>query len=475
VNAAPTKFPFPRTRNWGFVQLWCFGMLQLLSLGRAFLIGLLGDFINELAAAANGVSLVFLGGAVVYYLRKFGTGLRFEARAWLVLVALITAVGAVRGLSAGLIPKFIVLDLLAFIALLLFVVIGSIPRAFEDLQRVWFQVLLISIPLNLFAMRDLAGFSVEISEGVRVARETVSYSTSNTLDVVLLTAGFAFNLARWQRCVVVIGFCQVIAMQILYQKRLETSFYTITAMCLMGSWWLEQGWMRARLRTYLREALAVVAILACVMLALFGRYLVPQATALIGRTKGESSDVEIRRGYTNYFLADNERFEIVVDSLETLSPAELLFGRGLGGGAEWVGFNQRLLNSTRSDEVWGAYFMPDYGFFGRRSFEVGWATPVLKGGLLMLAIIYSIYLMFFFRSAELFGSLTGRVCLVIVLAQNVYAFFGGDFSINVIFQMGNYATCLGMGLSVMVNRAGGPAGPSTGSRPPWQPPRLNGL
>jgi hypothetical protein len=426
--------------------------MQWFSVVRALFIEYFGERINDIAAAVNGISIVFLLLAVGWYLRRFGNPLVDAARLWMFLVAGMTLIATARGFYYGLLPKFIVLDLLAFTAFLCFVFIGSIPQSFDDFRRVWFIVLVLSIPANLLAMSDLADFTTELTGGVRVARETISYRTHNSLDVVLLVGAFSFTLKKWERTVVLIGFCQVIAMQILYQKRLETAYYSCAALLCMWMWWIDTGAWRDRLRQYIRQGIVGLTVLFIVVLVVQGRHLLPQAIALIERSSGRSEDVEFKSGAVRYFFVDNERLQIVVDSLGTLSTVELWFGRGMGGGAEWTGFNMRMLDSAQSEEVWAANYLPDYGFFGRRAYEIGTATPILKGGIVFWLVIYSVYLLFLARLSLISQFLAGRLCIVIVGLQLPYAFFGGDFNITSVFQTGSYATCLGLGLSVFRDR-----------------------
>jgi len=446
--------PSQKPTNWGFALQLTFGLMQWFSLARALFIQYFGDQVNALAAALNGISVVMLIMAVGWYLRKYGNPLSGAARIWMFIVAGLTVICTIRGFGGGLIPKFVILDVLAFASLLCFVFIGSIPQAFDDLRRVWFYVLMLSIPLNLLAMADLSGFTSELTSGVRVARETISYRTHNTLDVVLLVGAFAFTLRPWQRVVVVIGFCQVIAMQVLYQKRLETVYYAFAALFCLWVWWIESGAWRAKLRDYVRGGVITSLAIVCMVLALKGNLLVPQAVALFERTTGRSRDVDFKGGAANYFFIDNERFQIVLDSLSTMSVVELIFGRGMGGGVEWTGFNTAVLDSLQSEEVWASYYMEDYDYFGRRAFEIGAATPILKGGIIFWLVIYTVYLLFFLRIPQISRSLAGRLCIVIVMFQLPYAFFGGDFNVTAIFQMGNYAACLGMGLASYASREG---------------------
>jgi len=445
---------FPRSApiNWGFRFQLAFGLMQFVSLGRAIFIYYLGDWVNDVAASLNGISVACLCAAVYWYLQRYGNPLSGAARVWMMVVSAITVLATLRGFGAGLITKFVLLDVLAFVSLLCFVYVGSIPQAFEDLRRVWFCVLVLSIPMNLVAMSDLSEFTRELSSGVRMARETISYRTHNTLDVVLLAGAFAFTLPRWQRMVVLIGFCQVITMQIIYQKRLESTYYLVAAFACAFVWWIEAGAWRYRLRQYMREALLAGLLVGAIVLIVQNRILIPQAIALFERSTGRSKDVEFRDGAARYFFLGNERVQIVVDALGTLSPTELAFGRGMGGGAEWASFNVAVLDSSQSELVWGSYYLEDYGFFGRRAFEIGAATPILKGGFVFWLAIYSVYAVFFVRARQISHSLAGRLCIVIVLLQAPYSFFGGDFNVSSIFQMGNYAACLGMGLAVYGSR-----------------------
>ena len=452
--SSPTS---PGSRNWGYILLLTFGLMQWFSLSRAFFIEYLGGWVNTVAVAVLILSILVLALAAVWYVRRYGLLLVPAARIWLAVVLFLTVLLTARGFFLGLIAKYVVLDFLAFASLLALVVLGSIPQAFHDLRRVWFQLLVLSIGLNLLAMVDLARFSPQLESGTRITQDALSYRTSNNLDVVLLVAGFAFALSRWQRFAVVVGYCQVIVMQILFQKRLETFYYAVTAGLLLVAWWMESGPSRVQLRRSVREVVLTGALLLFLVGLIFGRLLIPQGEALLSRLMGESRDVEVNESLARYFLAENERFRTVSESLASFDSFDLAFGRGMGGGVEWIGFDPRILDASRQEEMWDALFMPDYGTFGRRYYEVGIAMPILKGGLIFLFAIYAVYGLFFLRTPVLFSTVAGRVCLVIVGAQNIYSLFGGDFNVSVIFQMGNYAACLGFGLSL--------AGPQVGTRP----------
>ncbi|MBL9202943.1 MAG: hypothetical protein JNL39_20700 [Opitutaceae bacterium] len=418
-----------------------------MNFSRWFLASFLGDWVNVFAAYLNAGSILAAGSAATWYLRRFGNPLIPFARLWILVVCALVVILAVRGFAQGLILRFVVYDASAFALILIFVVIGAVPQAFEDMRKVWFLTLVMAIPLNLAALTDMTAMLERLQTGDRVTHDTLSYRTQNILDVVVLLLPFAFTFSGWRFAVVVAGICLVLLQQVIYQKRLDSIYFLLV---IAGSGWC---WSRYRtlwrhgLATKFRRMLVMLILVAGSVLALGNRYFVPQLNALMDRFAGRSHDIRYDSGFFRYAALENERFEIIVESFASFRPRDWIFGRGMGGGVEWNGFEPEILSTSKREEVWDALYLPDYGYFGRRNFEVGVMTLVLKGGVLLFLAYYFGFVLMFLRQNQLRQSLVGLLCLWIVALQLTYSIIGGDFMLSAAFQMANTAACLGVGLS----------------------------
>lgn len=428
----------------GFVLLLLFGAMQWVSYGRGYLGLIVGEWVNNVAGWLNAGSVPVVVGAAAWYVRRHGRPFSGWAYCWFLAVAAIVLVLAARGFGQGIEPRFVIYDALAFVLIMAFLVIGAIPRAFGDMQRAWVWIVAAAIPLNLGALSDLSSMLGELEVGERVTHDTMSYRTQNALDVVVLALPFAFVLRGWRLWIVVGGFGLVVLQQVIYQKRLD-SIYFVMLLTLSGWCWLRSGVTPLRAK-YLR-IVGVLAVGAALVFLGGRQLLLPQLGGLMDRFSGHSYDISYSSGFLRYLALENERFEIVADCFRGFSAKDWIFGRGMGGGVEWTGFNEAMLGGTMTERTLAAYYLPDYGFFGRRVFEVGVMTLVLKGGVLFFVIYYFGFVLMFARRSVLPRSLVERLCLVIVALQLAYSVVGGDFMLSAAFQMANTAACLGVGLS----------------------------
>lgn len=436
-------------RLWGTIFLAIFAAMQCVSLTRASFALMLGDWVSDIAGLINGSSVIALLIGTSWFARKYGFRLHGISRLWWLLVAGFVAVNTARGLSQGLMLKFVTYDAVSFTAMLCFVVLGSIPEAFEQIRKIWFWVLLAAIPLNILALSDLSGMTQELSTGVHVARATISYRTQNALDVVILCAAFAFEYPLWKRLVVASGLALVLLQQVLYQKRLESTFYLVLLVVIAVIWLGAQGALRQKLRNHIVIFGATIFALLFAAVLAKSNLLIPQAEALLGRITGQADDVQYSSSFARYALYDNERFKMVRESFALLEPWELMWGRGMGGGVELHEYNPRKLDSSDRDLFLASYYLEDYGFFGRRGFEVGMAVPVLKGGFIFFLVYYWGFAMAIAHAAVVRRTFMGRIAFGLVVLLWVYTLFGGDFALSLVFQMANSSVCLGYCLAAI--------------------------
>lgn len=436
-------------RSLGTVLLGIFAALQWFSLGRDLLVNLLGDWVTGIAGVLNASSVFVLVAGTIWFARKYGFRIRGLSKVWWFLVAGLVAVNTLRGFSQGLVVYFVIYDLLSFTVILCFVVIGSIPEAFEQVRRIWFWVLFAAILVNILAMADISGLFQDVSTGVRIARETVSYRTQNSLDVVILCAAFAFEYPLWKRLVVASGLALVMLQQVLFQKRLEFAFYLILLVFISWIWLGAKGVLRQKLRNQIVILGATIFALLFAAGLVKSNLIIPQAEALWNRITGQADTNQYSTSFVSYALYDNERFKMVRESFALLEPWELMWGRGMGGGVELHEYNPRVLDSSDRDRFLASYYLEDYGFFGRRGFEVGMATPVLKGGFIFFLVYYLGFAVVITHAAVVRQTFVGRIALGLVVALWAYTLLGGDFALSCVFQMTIAGACLGCCLAAV--------------------------
>lgn len=428
----------------GIMALHGFCILQLLSNSRTLLMHWLGPGMNEVGTVAQLGSIVLVLAAALL-LGRVGAYLLLGGRLW-VAVSLFTIVSlfiygwVIHSYSI----KEVVRDFGAFALAIAFLLLGSSPAFWRQALGWFFLYFLVAVLVNFAAMRDFGDLVIRAGEEARVARESISYRVQNALDfwpLLLLLAPFA---RRWQVTLLAAGMVFVLGQQILFQKRLETVFILglLLLYAVMQHWRLRSS-MATTASFGLLRAITGFSVAGIILASLWmPSVLQSQAAALLRRFEGRAPNqqVDYSHGFWSVFTLENERIQIAMICFQGFSRSEWLVGRGMGGAFPYESFDPKLLQTSHRSEIIDRAYLDDLDYFGRRSFETGFFMPLLKGGILLTSVFYSIYLLPLARLRELLGDPFSRGCLALAYFWLVYTLMGGNFSAGLSFQMlGLYA------------------------------------
>jgi len=375
-------------------MIWVFVILQFVSLSRRAVMHLFGDQWNVIGYASNVGSIpVFL--IILWMIRNVDRPGLFSSLSktitlwWWSLVLLVFGM-VFYGLFARYHLKFIAHDAVPYLYLLGMILVGSKPSLFHFVVNVLSWMLVVAIPLNLYALTDLRSLAMETIEGGRYGVASVSYDTQITLAAwpLLLLLSDRFN--RGRATMIYAAVFLFAAMQILFQKRLGTGMVLIAIG--LFCWKLlhpapqDKGTSQKRIREF-----ALVAMVAVVVAVTFGQnIMIENILSLVARFRGAGSigETGYSRGLWSIFTLENERIAIISDCFRSFAWWEWIFGRGMGGAFEWTNFNMNALQSERGAMLISQYFLDDVGYFGRREFEIGFLMPMLKGGLVLFCAFW---------------------------------------------------------------------------------------
>lgn len=304
------------------------------------------------------VALAAIVGAVVTYWLQMAPAMRqrvFGPRvaAFAITVALLAAYGWVRGNAA----LRIFFDTSTYVILLCFYILGTSDELWRRTERwlllgFWIGVVMVALTL------DVKGSKLDdtpIVEGYELANvDFLAYRLSATMSYCPVLFAMAIQRRKWNiwRLLGVGSIFVYLVVEIYFQKRAPT----------------------ARLLTYIAMAFLVTSAVrkrvspALVIATLVGCAVVYQVTA---------SSV-LPQLANKYQTEDTSRFEEGLSLIEQFDPQEFVVGRGMGGTyVPPVGWRAGLVED-------------DSGRLVRDLTHIGILTPVLKGGLLFLALYLSL-------------------------------------------------------------------------------------
>jgi len=415
--------------------VWLFLVLQFVSLSRQVFITNFGAEWNILGYASNvGSILVFITFLIaIRNVDRIGyfSGLPAWGRIWWWLTALLVLFGVLLGtVTHHYIFKFVALDSVPYFVIFGMVLVGSKPTAFHYFVKSLLMLLYAAIPLNLYALTDIGELAAQSGEGDRFGVTSLGYETQATLATWPLLLLLSNGLKRGQAILVFVGVLIYAGMMIIFQKRLGTAMVLLVVTLYVHQSLHVSRYRIGRVvgagRHYLRE-LSVIAFLALFVLLVGGRgLLAEQAAALFGRFSfgGQSG---YSQGIFSLLTLENERIRIVYECFSGFGWYEWFIGRGMGGAFEWSSFNTNLLATDRSETLLSQYFLPDLGYFGRREFEIGIMMPMLKGGLLLTAALFSGVLNILFSPQKIRRDFYSSAAYYSVLYVSVFLLHGGGF------------------------------------------------
>jgi len=433
----------------GAVCFKVFLAAQFLSLTRLFFSEHLGGGIAPLASYAGVLSVALLLPAVASYgLRAgslFGT-LVPQARLWLsVVLALCMGLFVYGWLVRGFAINAAVHDLAPYLVVLAAVVLGSVRRAWADVDPYLFALFLAALAVNAIAMADMTTVVSEADADVRAARDVLGYRTQWALafwPLLLLTARL-----RPPRVALLIfaGWFFVLGQQVLFQKRSPTVravlfmliFLLILPLLRRRSQALDhraRGRGMAATATGERRTAAMivgVGAVAVVMALTVAPWLFRgQATGLARRLSGQSYS----GGPAAMLTWENERFFEARMFLRTVQPHEVAFGRGFGG------------YFVAEESGWGAW-MEDLHQVASRALHVGVLMPFFKGGLLLAVAYYSGLALVLLRGRRSLADPFAAAAFFVVLLHAVFLLQESWFSLSSSFDHVMVGLCMGYLLS----------------------------
>lgn len=430
---------------------------QLIGLVRYSIIAWVGDWFVPVAGAVQYGSVMLLPILLHGYSvsRQPGDGLIRPARAWVTLVSIVVLVQTAAGFGWGYDTREIVQDSVGFFTLLAFVSLGATAKFWDDIWIPAMRMLLLAFAVNLVGMMEMGSVLSSLSGDLtdRVARDLVAYRSQHALalwPIVLLTCRERSRRARLFIIVVVgFGFVQ----QVLFQKRLGTLDFLVYGSLFL--FWMPRSvgsTVQQRLRAHLEErrlrqmclsfAVAGCLLVAITMPAMF----MAQASSLADRFLGSHPKMnKSEEGWLTAVMFENERFEIARYLFEDFDAQEWVIGRGMGGY-----FNVPFVmtgNETRDNALAESLYLSDVNAIGRRSLEVGALFPFIKGGVILMVVVYAGMLAAILRWRRCLTDPLSTACLYVSSYEVLYLLQGGGFQMNSCFRLLMYGACLGRCLS----------------------------
>jgi len=417
----------------GALCLKLFLLAQFLSLTRLFFSTRVGDGVTPLASAAGLLSVALLFPAVLAYgLRSgspFGT-LVAPARFWVATVLVLSCVLFLYGwLLKGYVVSAVVHDFVPYLVLLASVVLGSIPRVWQDINRFLLVLFAIALVINAAGMGEMTSVVSESFAEDRAGVGIVAYRTQGALafwPLLFLTA----RLRRPRTMLLIFaGVFFVLAQQILFQKRAPTlRIFLFTLVFLLVLPRLRRPDRTPAVperRVLLLFAFTLVLALAVAVVAapwLFEG----QLAGLFGRLSGQAYS----GGPAAMLTWENERFFEVGMFFRTLEPQELVLGRGFGGY-----FVPDALG-------WGVW-LPDVQEFGRRQLHVGGLMPFFKGGLALAGVCFLGLLLALGRGARSLSRPFSAAAFFVLVLHALFLLQEGFFIMSVAYELVLVGLCMG--------------------------------
>jgi hypothetical protein len=428
-----------------------FLLAQFLSLTRLFWSTHLGDGVTSLASLAGLLSVGLLAPAVVGYgLRAgslFGT-LVPVGRIWVVAVLALSIFLFFFGwLTKGNVITACLHDLAPYLVLLACAVLGSIPRVWQDSDRLLVALFAVGLVINAVGMTEITQVVSESYAEDRAGVGIVAYRTQGALafwPLLFLTARLRSSRVA---LLAIAGVFFVLAQQILFQKRAPSfriALYMLVFLFVLPLLRRPQtpAPSEGRVRTWF---LAVGALALVVAITVAPWLFHGQIAGLFERISGQ----RYSGGATGMLTFENERFLEVAMFLRTMHAEEWAFGRGFGG------------YYVPDETSWGIW-LDDVNEFGRRQLHVGALMPLLKGGLVFMVAYYTGLLAALVRGARSLSEPFAAACFFVLVLHALFLMQEGFFMMSVSFDLTMVGLCMGHLLSW---RRDAPAPRPAGPRP----------
>jgi hypothetical protein len=313
------------------------------------------------------------------------------------------------------------------------VVLGSIPRAWEDTDRVVIALFLVGLVLSAVGMTDMTQVVSEDFAEDRAGISIVAYRMQGALafwPLLFLTArrrrpGTAFLIFA--------GVFFVLAQQILFQKRspsVRVLLYVLVFLVVLPRLTTRREEEASKAHR-VGSLFAVAAVLALLVSLTVAPWLFEgQAAGLLQRLSGKAYS----GGAAGMLTWENERFFEAGMFFRTLEPQEFVFGRGFGG---------YFVPDTPGWGVW----LEDASVVGRRQLHVGGLMPFFKGGLALALVYYAGLALALWRGRLSLREPLAAAAFFVVLMHAVFLLQEGWFTMSLSYDLVVVGLCMGHLLS----------------------------
>lgn len=415
----------------GTLSLQLFLAAQFLSLTRLFY----GSGVATIASAAGIVSVALLLPAVAAYGLRAGSllgQLVQGARRWALLLLGLSLLLFLYGwLLKGYRIQPVVHDLCPYLVIVAAAVLGSLTRAWADLDRPLLLLLFAALGVNALGMTQMTNVVFEDFAEDRAGISIVAYRTQGALafwPLLFLTA----RLRRPRTAFLIYATVFfVLAQQILFQKRgpsVRVLLFVLVFLVVLPR--LERLRPTPATRRGVFGFALAGALVAAIALALAPWLFEGQLAGLMRRLSGQ----RYSGGAAGMLTWENERFFEAAMFLRTLEPQELVLGRGFGG---------YFVPDTPG---WGMY-MDDLHTIARRQLHVGGLMPLFKGGLALTLVYYSGLGLALVRGRHYLREPVAAAAFFVVLLHALYLVNEGWFVMSVSFDLFMVGLCMGYLLS----------------------------
>ena len=432
----------------GGLAVLLFLIAQFVSMSRQFVMSVLGDNFNQVAAVVGYGSVALLPIAMLLYRNNVPRedGLDSEGRGWATLILLMATIALFYGLWRGYDLRESIQDYAPYLVIFAFTHLGAQTRFWRDLQKLLPHIVALAVLVNILGFDGYIS-AITIDDQQRVARQTLSYFTQATLDLWPLLLFLSFGRGMLPTITAAGAAAFALLQQILFQKRLGSVYviFQIFVALIVIPHIGRKSWpfWRPSHGKAVRVIFFKVGLLAVLTGVLFQPKIVfDQFQGLMDRFQGRGlHDQTSGSGLLTTATGENDRIEIARQLIADFQPLEYLTGRGMGG--HFVNDIKLSESYQHLREQTEALFLQDVGVFGRREIEIGILMPFLKGGFILFFCYLAGQYLALRRRGICMSNQTSTACWLLLLIENSFLLQGGGFIMSATFKLVVIGACLG--------------------------------
>lgn len=318
--------------------------------------------------------------------------LRPTVKYWLIVTASWVGFGVLNGIDRGTRRFYVTEDIIPFVIFFAGIIIGSRKNLWSLIERRMLLFLAAGLPIVILSL-------ALIRTAVRSdATESPAYMASFLGQPFLFFLLTLDKPSTWKRkALIMAGFAVYVMAQIIFQKRAPiamcSSFmvFMLTILVFAGPTW------QFSTRLFMRYGFSVASIIILLALTLFFPAPINQSFAKLQSRLANSAQ-------------DTSRLEEAVLGWGRMSNSEIIIGKGIGGYFE-PGLG--IIDTSVDD--------PEEGRVNRQSSaHTGVFWMVMKGGVILLLLMFGGYLFLILTTFNLSITTTDFACWFYVLAHMAF-------------------------------------------------------